>query len=108
MPAASAAWSQAECDPGNHEPWGRGALASRRPGWRRGELASCYERAAFGTRRSRRHPPRLGGETAVVIPMHKYHTLKALQDRASAEQVEEAEIDAAIAEHEAWKAAGRA
>jgi len=33
--------------------------------------------------------------------------LKALRDRASAEQVEEAEIDAAIAEHEAWKAAGR-
>ena len=49
---------------------------------------------------------RLGGETAVVVPMHEYHTLKALRDRASAEQVEEAEIDAAIAEHEAWKAAG--
>ena len=48
-----------------------------------------------------------GGETAVVVPMHEYHTLKALRDRASAEQVEEAEIDAAIAEHEAWKAAGR-
>ena len=39
--------------------------------------------------------------------MHEYHTLKALRDRASAEQVEEAEIDAAIAEHEAWKGAGR-
>jgi hypothetical protein len=39
--------------------------------------------------------------------VHEYHTLKALRDRASAEQVEEAEIDAAIAEHEAWKAAGR-
>jgi hypothetical protein len=39
--------------------------------------------------------------------MYEYHTLKALRDRASAEQVEEAEIDAAIAEHEAWKAAGR-
>ena len=50
---------------------------------------------------------RLGGETAVVVPVHEYHTLKALRDRASAEQVEEAEIDAAIAEHEAWKAAGR-
>jgi hypothetical protein len=50
---------------------------------------------------------RLGGETTVVVPMHEYHTLKALRDRASAEQVEEAEIDAAIAEHEAWKAAGR-
>ena len=50
---------------------------------------------------------RLGGEMAVVVPVHEYHTLKALRDRASAEQVEEAEIDAAIAEHEAWKAAGR-
>jgi hypothetical protein len=42
-----------------------------------------------------------------MLPLHEYHTLKALRDRASAEQVEEAEIDAAIAEHEAWKAAGR-
>ena len=50
---------------------------------------------------------RLGGERVVVVPVHEYHTLKALRDRASAEQVEEAEIDAAIAEHEAWKAAGR-
>ena len=41
---------------------------------------------------------RLGGETAVVVPVHEYHTLKALRDRASTEQVEEAEIDAAIAE----------
>jgi hypothetical protein len=49
---------------------------------------------------------RLGGETAVVVPVREYHTLKAPRDRAS-EQVEEAEIDAAIAEHEAWKAAGR-
>jgi hypothetical protein len=39
--------------------------------------------------------------------MHEYYTLKALRDRASAEQVQQAEIDAAIAEHEAWKAAGR-
>ena len=42
-----------------------------------------------------------------MVPVHEYHTLKALRDRASAEQVQEAEIDAAIAEHEAWKAAGR-
>jgi hypothetical protein len=50
---------------------------------------------------------RLGGETAVVVPVHEYHLLKALRDRASAAQIEEAEIDAAITEHEAWKAAGR-
>jgi hypothetical protein len=28
---------------------------------------------------------RLGGETAVVVPIREYHTLKALRDRASAE-----------------------
>jgi hypothetical protein len=33
--------------------------------------------------------------------------LAALRDRASADEIEEAELDAAIAEHEAWKAAGR-
>ncbi|MGD0608080.1 MAG: hypothetical protein ABSA53_31385 [Streptosporangiaceae bacterium] len=38
-----------------------------------------------------------------MVPVHEYHTLRALRDRASAEQVEEAEIDAAIAEHEAWE-----
>jgi len=43
----------------------------------------------------------------VIVDVHHHLTLKALRDRASAEQVEEAEIDAAIAEHEAWKAAGR-
>jgi hypothetical protein len=48
----------------------------------------------------------LGGETAVVIPLDEYRMLAALRDRASADEIEEAEI-AAIAEHEAWKAAGR-
>jgi hypothetical protein len=33
--------------------------------------------------------------------------LTALRERASAEEIMAAEIDAAIAEHEAWKAAGR-
>ena len=83
----------------------RRARASRRPGWRRGELASWHERAA--SEHDNHDVIRLGGETAVVVPVHEYHTLKALRDHASAEQVEEAEIDAAIAEHEAWKAAGR-
>jgi hypothetical protein len=49
----------------------------------------------------------LGGKAAVVVPMDEYRLLKALKERASAEEIEEAEIDAAIAEHEAWKAAGR-
>jgi hypothetical protein len=50
---------------------------------------------------------RLGGETAVVVPLQEYRMLAALRERASADEIEEAEIDAAIAEHEAWKAAGR-
>ena len=49
----------------------------------------------------------LGGETAVVVPLQEYGMLAALRKRASAEEIAEAEIDAAIAEHEAWKAAGR-
>jgi len=50
---------------------------------------------------------RLGGETAVVVPLQEYRMLAALRERASADEIEEAEIDAAIAEHEAWKVAGR-
>ncbi len=43
----------------------------------------------------------------MVVPLHEYRMLAALRERASAAEIEEAEIDAAIAEHEAWKAAGR-
>jgi hypothetical protein len=50
---------------------------------------------------------RLGGETAVVVPIGEYRLLKALEERATPEEIEEAEFDAAIAEHEVWKAAGR-
>jgi hypothetical protein len=43
-----------------------------------------------------------------VVPVHEYRTLKALRDRASAEQVEEVEIDAAIAEDKmAWASTER-
>jgi hypothetical protein len=49
----------------------------------------------------------LGGETGVVVPMHEYRTLKALADRASAEEIDQAETDAAIVEYEDWVAAGR-
>ena len=46
---------------------------------------------------------RLGGETAVVVPLDEYRMLAALRKRASADEIEEAEMDAAIAEHEAWR-----
>lgn len=48
----------------------------------------------------------IGGEKAVVVPMYEYRLLKALEGRATAEEIEEAGFDAAIAEHEAWEAAG--
>jgi len=49
---------------------------------------------------------RLGDETAVVVPIDEYRLLKALRDRASAGELEEAEMDSAVARHEAWVAAG--
>jgi len=50
------------------------------------------------------HP---GGEAAVVVPLREYRTLKALEDRATPGELDEAETDAAIAEYEEWEAAGR-
>lgn len=50
---------------------------------------------------------RLGGEAAVVVPMHEYRTLKALRDRAAPGELDEAESDAAVAEYEEWVVAGR-
>jgi hypothetical protein len=49
---------------------------------------------------------RLGDETAVVVPIDEYRLLRALRDRASAGELEEAEMDSAVAQHEAWVAAG--
>lgn len=49
----------------------------------------------------------LGGEAAVVVPLNEYRMLKALKDRATAAELDEAETDAAIAEYEEWVAAGR-
>jgi hypothetical protein len=49
----------------------------------------------------------LGGQTAVVVPLTEYRAMKALADRATPAEREEAWMDAAIAEAEEWKAAGR-
>jgi hypothetical protein len=35
---------------------------------------------------------RLGGETAVVVPLQEYRMLAALRERASADEIEEAEL----------------
>ena len=50
---------------------------------------------------------RLGGETAVVVPLHEYQILKALKDRATPGELAEAETEAAITGYEQWAAAGR-
>lgn len=50
---------------------------------------------------------RLGGETAVVVPVGEYRRLRALERIATPEEIDEAETDAAIAEYEEWVAAGR-
>lgn len=49
----------------------------------------------------------IGSEKAVVVPMDEYRRLKALERHATAEALEEAEIEAAITAHDEWVAAGR-
>jgi len=49
----------------------------------------------------------LGGEAAVVVPVADFLRLQALQRHASAKELEEAEIEATLAAHRAWVAAGR-
>jgi len=49
----------------------------------------------------------LGGEAAVVVPVAEYRRLRALERLAPAEVVEEAEIEATLAAHREWVAAGR-
>ena len=49
----------------------------------------------------------LGGETAVVVPVDEYQRLRALERRASAEDLDAAEADAILQRHQDWVAAGR-
>lgn len=42
-----------------------------------------------------------------MVPLHKLRVLEALEAAATPEALDEAEMKAAIEEHEAWKAAGR-
>lgn len=50
---------------------------------------------------------RLGDETAVVVPLAEYRRLKALEEIATAEEIDEAEDAAVMAEYREWEAAGR-
>ena len=49
----------------------------------------------------------LGGETAAIVPLAELRRLQAVERHASAEALEEAEVEAALAAHDEWVAAGR-
>jgi hypothetical protein len=49
----------------------------------------------------------LGGEAAAVVPLSDLRRLQALQGHASAELLEDAEVEATLAEYREWAAAGR-
>jgi len=49
----------------------------------------------------------LGGEAAAIVPLTELRRLRAVERRASAEMLEEAQIEAALADHREWVAAGR-
>lgn len=49
---------------------------------------------------------RVGTSEAVVLPMDDYLRLRAVERHASADAIEEAEIEAAAQAHERWIAAG--
>ena len=50
---------------------------------------------------------RRDGEMAVVLPMYEYRRLRALEQRASADDLDAAEADAVLKAHDEWVAAGR-
>jgi hypothetical protein len=49
----------------------------------------------------------LGGEAAAIVPLSDLRRLQAVQRHASAEVLEDAEIEATLAAHREWVAAGR-
>jgi len=49
----------------------------------------------------------LGGEAAAIVPLSDLRRLRAVERRAPADVLEEAEIEATLATHREWVAAGR-
>jgi hypothetical protein len=49
----------------------------------------------------------LGGEAAAIVPLTELRRLRAVERRAPAEVLEEAEIEATLAQYREWVAAGR-
>jgi hypothetical protein len=48
----------------------------------------------------------LGGEAAAIVPLAELRRLRAVERHAPAEVLEEAEIEATLAAHDEWVAAG--
>ena len=48
----------------------------------------------------------LGGEAAAIVPLPELRRLQAVERHASPEALEEAEIEATLATHDQWVAAG--
>ncbi len=49
----------------------------------------------------------LGGEAAAIVPLAELRRLRAVERHASRKLFEEAEIEATLAAHDEWVAAGR-
>ncbi len=49
----------------------------------------------------------LGGEAAAIVPLSDLRRLRAVERRASAEILEEAEVEATLTAHREWVAPGR-
>ena len=49
----------------------------------------------------------LGGEAAAIVPLSELRRLQAVQRHASAELLEDAEVEATLSAHRDWVAAGR-
>jgi hypothetical protein len=86
---------------------------TRRSGDRRGiaETGTVVAMSAQPTRNQSPHEPyeviHLGGEAAAIVPLSDLRRLRAVERRAPAEILEEAEIEATLSAHQEWVAAGR-
>ena len=54
-----------------------------------------------------RNVTKLDGESVVMLPVYEYRRLRALERRASVEDLDAAEADAVLEGHSEWVAAGR-
>ena len=88
---------------GNDFVWGRDLLAVNVTGSRYG-VAMTASPASDPAPYEVIH---LGGEAAAIVPLSDLRRLQAVQRHAPAELLEEAEIEATLAAHRDWVAAGR-